>query len=91
MQISYFSSLRFPFKIPVKQVYRKEESLIIALKVCKNFNHPVDHSRAQSWSYFVSNQTILSQMLEFEFSHVFCYRVAVLNVYVNVLTFNLCC
>lgn len=65
VEVSHFSRVVLALEEAVKDGHREEESLVITLEVCKHFNHPVYHARAESWSYFVLYQTVVSIELYF--------------------------
>jgi hypothetical protein len=46
VQVTNFPSLRLELKVSVKQTYREEEGLIVALEVRQDLDHPVDHARS---------------------------------------------
>jgi hypothetical protein len=44
VEVTDFPGIRLALEVPIQQAHGKEEGLVIALKVGKDFNHPIDHT-----------------------------------------------
>jgi hypothetical protein len=69
----------------------QEESLVIALKVCKHFNHPVDHSCSKSCCDLVSLQAVTCVVLLLEMSQVRINVLLQLVLDVDILALEVGC
>jgi hypothetical protein len=56
MKVAYLHFLISKFKVSVLQRHRQEESLVIAPKIGKHLNHPINHASAESRRDLVSTQ-----------------------------------
>ena len=88
VQITDLTSLRLALEVAIKQGDGQEESLVVAFKVCKHFNHPVNHASSQCWCYLMLNQAILSKTLELKLSRVCHNLVTILVIHINILSLN---
>lgn len=88
MQITDFSCVLLVFEVSVDEANSEEECLVVTFEVGKYLDHPVDHSGTQGWRNFVSHEGIVTQKLDFEFPCVVKYRLAIISVYIDVLTLN---
>jgi len=63
--------------------------LVLTLEISQHLNHPVDHSRAQSWCYFMLLQAVISPEYRFKFSNIQINGLAILCLDIDVLSFDL--
>ena len=85
VQITDLTSLCLALEVSIKQGDGQKESLVVAFKVCKHLNHPVNHACPQRWCYLMLNQAILSKTLQLKLSRVCHNLVTILVIHINIL------
>lgn len=60
MQIAHLLGFLDSLEVSIKKRNSDEESLIIALEVGKDFDHPVNHSCSEDWSDLMSLKAVLN-------------------------------
>ena len=68
-----------------------EESLIVALEVGEDLDHPVDHASTQSRSNSVFEKAVFSVVFHFELAHIIRDGHTILSVHIDVLPLDVVC
>ena len=88
MQVADLSDLRLELEVSVHQTDSQEECLVVTFEIGKNFYFPVNHTRSQSRSNFMSNHTIFCEILKLKDLRIVNYRIIVVSHDINVLSLD---
>ena len=88
MEVTHLESFGAILEVSVHYTYCKEKGEVVALKVGKDFNHPIDHSSSEVDVDIMCIKSIRCIKFKFKFSQVFVNIRTQLIPDVDVLSLN---